>query len=260
MVKISLYTIAKAEGIHYCVYKFLDKDDNVLYIGKSKQFKTRIFNHLRNKSHLPNECIEKINRIEFLDFKYECDMNIFELYCISYYNPPYNKDSKSPVGVIHIDVPKIWNELDMESFIEIRPNNIMETKTDKILKFNKDIFLNEELSQFLNNHFDKILSDIDIKTLQELCKMSEFNIKDINDYIAYNNNKAEIINDNGEIKLIKRKKGRNGYGTFSRVKIRDTNYIYYKTCIDGEQHSFYGKTKDEIANRIYNYMSIIELK
>lgn len=260
MVKISLYTIAQEEGIHYCVYKFLDKDDNVLYIGKSKQFKTRIFNHLRNNTHLPSECIEKIKRIEFLDFKYECDMNIFELYCISYYSPPYNKDSKSPVGVIHIDIPKVWNELDMSSFEEIRPNNIVETKPEKTIKFNKDIFLNEELSQFLNNHFNKNLSDNDIKTLQELCEMSEFNISDVNDYIAYNNSKAEIINNNGDIKLIKRKKGRNGYGAFSRATIKDVNYIHYRTCIDGKQHSFYGRNKNEIANKIHNYMSIIKLE
>lgn len=66
----------------YYVYRFLDKSQNVIYVGKSKQdLEIRFLGHL----HLPKECYVKVHKIQFISCKTESDMSIKEIYYINKY-------------------------------------------------------------------------------------------------------------------------------------------------------------------------------
>ena len=66
----------------YYVYRFLDKSQNVIYVGKSKQdLEIRFARHL----HLPNECYAMVHKIQFISCETESDMSIKEIYYINKY-------------------------------------------------------------------------------------------------------------------------------------------------------------------------------
>lgn len=66
----------------YYVYRFLDKAQNVIYVGKSKQdLEIRFAGHL----HLPKECYAMVHKIQYISCKTESDMSIKEIYYINQY-------------------------------------------------------------------------------------------------------------------------------------------------------------------------------
>lgn len=81
-----------------CVYRFLDEDGNLLYIGKAKNLEER----MRNHNHLPKECYNKRKTIEYVEFPTVEDMNIVERVLIAMLKPPYNTELKQNNITIHI--------------------------------------------------------------------------------------------------------------------------------------------------------------
>lgn len=92
-----------------CVYRFLNKDNEVIYIGKAKDLKLR----LRTHSHLSKECYEEKDVIEFIEFDTVDDMNFAERYYIMKFKPKYNTilaDKSVNMSLTELDI-KIWNRL-----------------------------------------------------------------------------------------------------------------------------------------------------
>lgn len=81
-----------------CIYRFLDINKKLLYIGKAKNLEERMKNH----NHLPVECYEKTAYIEFIDFPTMEDANIMERVLISMLKPPYNTEFKNNNITLHI--------------------------------------------------------------------------------------------------------------------------------------------------------------
>jgi len=95
----------------YYVYRFLDKAQNVIYVGKSKQdLETRFRNH----SHLPKECYIKVHKIQYICCKTESDMSIKEIYYINKYKSSehyfYNilDNTEIPKSVVFNDSWKMY--------------------------------------------------------------------------------------------------------------------------------------------------------
>ena len=77
------------------IYRFIDCDNNIIYIGKTSQaLDKRIGQHF-TKGHLPKECYSSIARIEYQKYKTESDALIMETYYITKDNPKHNKLQKS---------------------------------------------------------------------------------------------------------------------------------------------------------------------
>ena len=77
------------------IYRFLDINNNILYVGKTSQtLDKRISQHF-TKGHLPKECYCSIVRIEYQKYKTESDALVMETYYITKDNPRYNKLQKS---------------------------------------------------------------------------------------------------------------------------------------------------------------------
>jgi len=76
----------------YCVYRFKDEDDNILYVGKTSNIHKRMKQHFIDKSTLQSYVYNKVNKIEYIVCNNEQDMTEKEKYFISKYkNTIYNK-------------------------------------------------------------------------------------------------------------------------------------------------------------------------
>ena len=72
------------------IYRFIDINGNIIYVGKTNNLKVRISNHLSTKGHLQKECYKEIYKIEFMVVTSDILMDIKELYYINLYKPKFN--------------------------------------------------------------------------------------------------------------------------------------------------------------------------
>ena len=90
-------TLPKDPGI----YKFINEDDTILYVGKAKNLKNRLASYFGNKKHQMNKTralVKNAHHIEFTIVETEQDALLLENTLIKKYQPRYNvmlKDGKS---------------------------------------------------------------------------------------------------------------------------------------------------------------------
>lgn len=90
------------------VYRFLDENLNILYVGKTIDMEKRMKVHFSPKSHKAHtDLYEKIHKIEYINCKTEYDALVKELHYINYYKPPYNKDAKIK-QIIRSNEKDVW--------------------------------------------------------------------------------------------------------------------------------------------------------
>lgn len=66
----------------FYIYRFVDKDNKIIYIGKTKQsLRYRFSQHV----HLPESCYSRVSRIEYLECQTEADMSMKEIFYINIY-------------------------------------------------------------------------------------------------------------------------------------------------------------------------------
>lgn len=70
------------------VYRFLDKNDEIIYIGKAKEINSRLNGHC----HLKKDCYDSINRIEYIQLSNDNEARIYEIFYINKFEPKYNKE------------------------------------------------------------------------------------------------------------------------------------------------------------------------
>lgn len=86
------------ESMFY-VYRFLNKNFEVIYVGRTVNIKKRMSQHF-TKGHLPSECYKQVARIDYLELETKADMNIVELYFIGKYRPEFNvRDNHSDTSL-----------------------------------------------------------------------------------------------------------------------------------------------------------------
>lgn len=80
---------------NYFVYRFLNSDEDVVYVGKTRNsLEKRMSVHFGNSGHLSKEQLDTVATIEYLDFDSRVEMDIAELYYINKWKPPFNTQSK----------------------------------------------------------------------------------------------------------------------------------------------------------------------
>ena len=106
------------------VYRFKNLKDEIIYIGKTEDLKSRLDNH----NHLPIECYDEINTIEYSIFNNSDEMSIYERYLINIYNPKYNIQYKNN-SKFTFELPKLkWD-------MYIKVKNIEVCKLNKMNVF-----------------------------------------------------------------------------------------------------------------------------
>ena len=126
-----------------CVYRFLNENKEIIYIGKAKVLKNRLNGH----SHLPDACYKETKVIEYVEFDTNDDMDFAERYYIMKFKPKYNKvlsDKSTTISSFELDI-KLWTKLNLKND-EVDDNcevksplteslNSFETKEHLISKF-----------------------------------------------------------------------------------------------------------------------------
>ncbi|WP_343339066.1 hypothetical protein TPELB_14150 [Terrisporobacter petrolearius] len=97
-----------------CVYRFIDNNDEVIYIGKAGNLCTRIRYH----HHLQDECYNSTYVIQYCRFETKDDIEFMEKYYIAKYKPKYNKVYKNKDLTIEIEgvKEKSWKLYNINSF------------------------------------------------------------------------------------------------------------------------------------------------
>ncbi|HHW59432.1 MAG TPA: excinuclease ABC subunit UvrC [Bacteroidales bacterium] len=105
-ISIILKTLPKSPG----VYRFYDKDDNILYVGKAKNLKSRVSSYFRTQHNSARLriMVKKIERIETIVTNTELEALLLENNMIKNLKPRYNmqlKDDKSYPFIAITDEP-----------------------------------------------------------------------------------------------------------------------------------------------------------
>lgn len=154
------------------VYKLLDKNGNVLYVGKTNDIKRRLNEHLVNQ-----EWANEIDSVYYAVCRDDFEQRTYENYYIIKSNPKYNKQDKS--FSTHILLPELkWQKYESEEDIE----------KDELLK-KKMFFLLENWS---------LINDI-----LDLCETMFEDVKDPREIDIYDMYAMEVYID--ELKNRRRK-------------------------------------------------------
>lgn len=88
------------------VYKLLDKNENVLYVGKTNDLKRRLTEHIANQ-----EWKNEIDSLYYAVCRDDFEQRTYENYYIIKSNPKYNKQDKS--FSTHIILPELkWKKFE----------------------------------------------------------------------------------------------------------------------------------------------------
>lgn len=106
----------------FYLYRFLDKNRNVLYIGRTNDIARRILKeHFTPNTHLPPECYLETEYVEYAEFLNESEEVAYEAILINQLRPKYNIQFKDD-ALFTVSMPEIvwrpfaWefeNQLDM---------------------------------------------------------------------------------------------------------------------------------------------------
>lgn len=120
----------------YYVYRFITKGE-VVYVGQTQDVYKRFKTHFCKSGHLPNECLDNVDYVEYAEVNTHAEMDIYEIYYIDMFKPKYNQYFKYNLKEkITFKLPElIWNKATKE---EIRKTKI-KTDIDSEEKDIKDI-------------------------------------------------------------------------------------------------------------------------
>lgn len=109
----------------FIVYKMLDKDNNIVYVGRSVQFSIRMYQHFSNHIKENNKSwyyeVENIQYVEFDNFECMCN---YESYFINKYKPKGNMRMESLLSEDFTPNESllVWGTFDMDNFSIYKKN------------------------------------------------------------------------------------------------------------------------------------------
>ncbi|MCR1851092.1 GIY-YIG nuclease family protein [Paeniclostridium sordellii] len=189
-----------------CIYRFLDEDENIIYIGKAKNLKKRLESH----NHLSDECYSERAYIDYACFENEYEMDFAERYYIQKSNPKYNsKLADKPISFTSTELDNVKFEIYEINQIVVEKSKyqLEQFKLNELNMNNKiyrdvniDLFDFMTLSQLLiSESFEKICDDKK--------NNKKFSIKNvIKNYERYKYLKDNVFNTISAIRLEFQKK------------------------------------------------------
>jgi len=157
--KKSIKTRNAKDYNRFYIYRFLDKDNNIIYVGKTVDIHSRIYSHIKKARSLDtteNEFLKYTNtyKIEYSEVESDYHMNIYEIHYICKYNPPFNESYKSN-NMNLFDLPELnWKLYVLDSYKE-------NCRLHFVLKYGKEKDFYSELKinkEFYNDLIDYYIS------------------------------------------------------------------------------------------------------
>ena len=90
-------------------YRFVDTNENVIYVGYTGQTMAKRISQHFTKGHLPKKCYKSIARIDYIKWDSKSDAQVMEVYYINKYHPKFNTlDKQGDRLNIQIEDEKEW--------------------------------------------------------------------------------------------------------------------------------------------------------
>ena len=131
-----------------CIYRFLNKNNEVMYVGKAKDLKQRLSTH----RHLDIECYKNIEYVQYTPVKDIELIDFIECYYIQKYKPKYNSTFNKGSKVFKIEEldRKQWRYcrdyrryINISDLDNIRKEHILKKELlyKKVNKASKDFYI-----------------------------------------------------------------------------------------------------------------------
>lgn len=138
------------EEVKNCVYRFLDADGNILYVGSTEQLLShRLSSH--NCGHLCDCCKNSTVKVEYIVLPTLMDIRVAEIYFINKYQPPYNTQHKYEDGISYkIDQLDKMNWTEYEGKLPFKKQKAYKNYNNpfdefaQLVKYYKEIINNKE--------------------------------------------------------------------------------------------------------------------
>lgn len=100
---------------YFYLYRFLDKNGKIIYIGKTNDIRRRILKeHFTSNTHKPPACYLETEYVEYAEFANESEEVAYEAILINQIKPKYNEQFKDK-GMFDINIPQItWKPFEWE--------------------------------------------------------------------------------------------------------------------------------------------------
>lgn len=159
------------------VYRFLSKDEEIIYIGSCGDLSKRLRQHFEH-GHLGDYCYDKVLYVDYAEFKTRTEAYMYEQYEIAVYQPEFNDNGKidEDVDLEYFTLIKnpTWIRLYAESnygyrYEKVYTNFLTENPNRKEPNRPSVMYEAEILKRFKSELQDnkKILRDMEL--LQEKC-------------------------------------------------------------------------------------------
>jgi len=147
---------------HFYLYRFLNKNNEIMYVGKTTNMNNRMYTHLNNHFSLRTpekyDLYNNLHTIEYCEMESDYHMNMYEIHYICKYKPLYNLEFKSDNNNL-FDIPDIiWTPYIIKSYIDdvslYYYCNFKLTIKDIRYKLANDIeFYNEFIKEYLDSTY-----------------------------------------------------------------------------------------------------------
>ena len=218
-----------------CIYRFLNKDNEIIYIGKAKKLKQRLKAH----KHLPKECYKEIASIEFACFESECEIDIAERYLIPKYKPRYNVAMNNKAINLNI------SEFDNINWINLHEyyNKLNEQKKKK-LKYKHKKSIESELKDIeLKN--TGLIND---KIICAYTGVMFENIAHLYEYVITKCTMQELIDKcNGELRS---KRINFNYPKYPKHSLNPM-FLHKYNSLESEEIKFYKDIQKRLNRKVY---------
>jgi len=232
------------------VYKFLNKEKEIIYIGKSKNLNARLMSHFE---YGKEKWKEEVEFIEYCEFKDGATMDIYEIYLIDKCKPKYNKNSIYKTTQYEIILPtpkfKIMDINQIKTHIENKYKNIpYEFNKEELL--NRYIFYIPKDREFITSTKHKLSDKDSIFMNKKVLNVLKNKLNDKRSNSAYTIS-YNFIDKIKDITL------QNKY----YIHYKETSNAYFLSYLSDfnyETKGTYPNNKEYILNNVLNFMSINE--
>ncbi|MGM9988307.1 MAG: GIY-YIG nuclease family protein [Bacillaceae bacterium] len=180
-----------------CVYRFFNKEDEVIYVGRTSQgVEKRIKEHFSSQGHLDPVCYKDVQKVDYCSFQTIAETKIYELYLINLYKPKYNTaDKEHKTLKLKINVSKLkWEDYDFTTKEEKEKDD-----NEKLIQRLREELKKEKEKRRSAENENKKLSDMNVY-LEKL--LNEVNEQKNIEYDAIKTKKINMGINNRDVERI----------------------------------------------------------
>lgn len=175
--------------MNYFLYRFL-KDDEIIYIGKTKDLDKRLRVHFSGNGHLSHECYYETDKIEYARLKTNTEMDMLEIYYINKYSPKYNDACNYQEKDIFMNIKEVeWISFNKFNLFKAK-YDLMQNDIKEINEVKKQLEILREEVYAISNKLENVYKNINKIKGRPVIPLNEDEIKEKE---KINNNVCRIL-------------------------------------------------------------------